>query len=383
MPLRPAQAEAPGTLMLLGEHAVVRGRPACVCAIDRRLRATLRPAPGATLRVRSALGAFSAPLGALPAPAGAPRHVRFVLAAVRARLPVLPPGEGFDLEIETAMSSVMGLGTSAAVTVATLAALDAALPGALPPDPARLAPEARALVRAVQGGRGSGADAYAAAHGGLLLYRPAIAPPAGPNAGPPQNGPPRDLPSIGKNGPFLPNLGKTPEPDLPSLGKKPQNLPNLGKTAPDAAGVRRLDAAGCPPLTLLYAGYKTPTPEVIAFVESRFAAEPARLAALDDRAGALARDAFSAADDDDWPRFAACMEENQRVMEEYGVADARLRELLAVLRATPGILGAKISGSGLGDCVLALGTPSAPPATDAPSLTLALSPVGLTTRPLD
>jgi mevalonate kinase len=377
--------------MLLGEHAVVRGRPACVCAIDRRLRATLRPAPGAALRVRSALGVFSAPLASLPAPADAPKHVRFLLAAVRVRLPHLPPGAGFDLEIETPMSSVMGLGTSAAVTLATLAVLDAALPGAPPPDPTRLAAQARALVLAVQGGRGSGADVYASAHGGLLLYRPL-------------------LPSIGKNSEILPNLGKTLKPDLPTLGKNGENLPNIGKncsdaeagphavealqtkclrhlpmldkTAPDAE-FRRIPAADCPPLTLLYAGYKTPTPEVIARVEARFADAPARLAALDDLAGDLARRAFSAASASDWPLFATCMERNQRVMEDYGVADARLRELLAALRATPGILAAKISGSGLGDCVLALGTPSAPPATDAPSLTLALSPVGLTTRPLD
>ncbi|WP_144244201.1 hypothetical protein [Nitrincola sp. A-D6] len=43
-------------------------------------------------------------------------------------------------------------------------------------------------------------------------------------------------------------------------------------------------------------------------------------------------------------------------MDALGVNDATLAKMLAELRQDPAVLGAKISGSGLGDCVLTLGT---------------------------
>jgi mevalonate kinase len=42
-------------------------------------------------------------------------------------------------------------------------------------------------------------------------------------------------------------------------------------------------------------------------------------------------------------------------MCDYGVCDANLERLLDVLRSRKDVHGAKISGSGLGDCVVAVG----------------------------
>ena len=43
-------------------------------------------------------------------------------------------------------------------------------------------------------------------------------------------------------------------------------------------------------------------------------------------------------------------------MEDLGVCDDTLSDIVTTLRSMPDILGTKISGSGLGDCVLGIGT---------------------------
>jgi mevalonate kinase len=46
----------------------------------------------------------------------------------------------------------------------------------------------------------------------------------------------------------------------------------------------------------------------------------------------------------------------QGLMDALGVNDLALSDIIYSLRKSEVILGAKISGSGLGDCVIALGT---------------------------
>ena len=46
---------------------------------------------------------------------------------------------------------------------------------------------------------------------------------------------------------------------------------------------------------------------------------------------------------------------NQGLMDSLGVNNSRLAELVYELREDPNIQGSKISGSGLGDCVVGLG----------------------------
>ena len=45
------------------------------------------------------------------------------------------------------------------------------------------------------------------------------------------------------------------------------------------------------------------------------------------------------------------------LMEQLGVCDDTLKDMVTKLQSDAGVLGAKISGSGLGDCVLSLGIP--------------------------
>ena len=281
-------ASAPGSLMIAGEHAVLRGRRAVVAAVAQRVRVRLTARPGSDrLHVESALGRWDfqlAEIGAAPPPA----KLRFVLAALARRREQLP--HGLDLHIEADMSDQVGFASSAAVTVATAAALRRWL--GEDGDARDLFLESREIIRAVQG-VGSGADAAAAVYGGAVLYRA--------------------------------------EP------LEVEKLPHLF------------------PLTAVYSGHKTPTPEVVAYVEQRRQAEPERYARLFDAIDACVGRAAEAIRRADGPALGAALNDNQALMEQMGVNTPALAAIIAALRATPGVLGAKISGSGLGDCAIGLG----------------------------
>ena len=49
------------------------------------------------------------------------------------------------------------------------------------------------------------------------------------------------------------------------------------------------------------------------------------------------------------------MSKYQLLMEDLGVSDAKLDQMIRDARRHQGLLAAKISGSGLGDCILAFG----------------------------
>src|SRR5207249_1346708 len=141
-------ASAPGKLILFGEHAVVFGEPALSTAINLRAEVFVRPhrewlADGASL--------------------DEPRF-RYVKKAVEKSK---VPGPLW-IEIRSMVPSGAGLGSSAAVTVATLGSLHS-LAGSI--DPPTIAREAFDVEHEVQG-RASPIDtSTAAAGGGLLVLR--------------------------------------------------------------------------------------------------------------------------------------------------------------------------------------------------------------------
>jgi phosphomevalonate kinase len=141
------KARAPGKLVLSGAYAVLEGAPAVVSAVDRFVEAdTSRPAERVTPEVQAALAGEAAPY--------------FDASALR---------EG---------DRKLGLGSSAAILVASLAAMTLArrgetAGGAVPfsdreLESAVFLPALAAHARA-QGG-GSGIDVAAAARGGTLIY---------------------------------------------------------------------------------------------------------------------------------------------------------------------------------------------------------------------
>lgn len=109
-------------------------------------------------------------------------------------------------------------------------------------------------------------------------------------------------------------------------------------------------------LCLVYSGYKTPTSQVLAQVAENWADRPEALQALYQQMGDTTRSAYqslikpNAAQDS---AFYQQVEHYQQLMTQLGVSDTTLDDILAQLSTR--LPAAKISGSGLGDCVIGFG----------------------------
>jgi mevalonate kinase len=173
-----SSASAPGKVYLFGEHAVVYGEPAVPCAVDRRATVSVVRCDDDHLRVSApdlGLEGLTAEYGAgdsAPAVAADADAVAAALGYVRGAVDAArdlagaESGVGLDVTVESDLPTGAGLGSSAAVTVATLAAAAREL-GAVP-DPETLADRAYRVEAAVQGGQASRADTFCAAMGGAV-----------------------------------------------------------------------------------------------------------------------------------------------------------------------------------------------------------------------
>jgi phosphomevalonate kinase len=166
-------ASAPGKVFVIGEYGVVDAGPALVATVTRRLRARVRAGQGqGELVVRMRDGTVRRSLAAERVD-DVPAEARFVAAAamVSARAYGL---SATDLEVSTesdldAGHAKTGLGGSAAVTAATVAAVRRIATGREPDADGERTQVATAVYahRLAQGG-GSGADVIAASAGGLV-----------------------------------------------------------------------------------------------------------------------------------------------------------------------------------------------------------------------
>ncbi len=137
-----SRARAPGKMVLSGAYAVLSGAPALVAAVDRYVLAdSARPSE------------FDAP-------------------EVRAALDPATPAPWFDASALRENGQKLGLGSSAAIVVASLAALELEREPELSAEAlcARVYEPALRAHRAAQGG-GSGVDVASSAHGGLIAAR--------------------------------------------------------------------------------------------------------------------------------------------------------------------------------------------------------------------
>lgn len=279
------KASAPGSLMLLGEYAVLYGKPALVCAVDKRITVKLTPRKDNVVHIESDLhGQYETTLPQLKIE----KPFQFVLAALLQYQSKLR--NGCDIVITSNFSDQIGLGSSASVTVATLAALSLWL-NTKTLSLSELSRQGKNVVRAVQG-VGSGADIAASVYGGMVGYM-----------------------------------------------ADPQKVEPLAVTHP---------------LSLFYIGFKTPTKDAIAQVEKRFAHHPALFRHILNAIGECAKEGIQFARQKSWDKFGEIMTIQQGLMEALGVSLPVIRKTIDVLNEQP-FLGVKISGSGLGDCIVGLG----------------------------
>ena len=110
-----------------------------------------------------------------------------------------------------------------------------------------------------------------------------------------------------------------------------------------------------PPLAAVYAGYKTPTPEVIGIVDRLRRHHPSLYTEVFQCIDSATREAADALRYADWERLGELFNLHHGLQAALGTSDAVLESLVHGLRRHPNVTGAKISGSGLGDCVIALG----------------------------
>jgi mevalonate kinase len=279
------KASAPGSLMLLGEYAVLHGKQALVCAVDKRITVELTPRVDTKIEIYSSIhGHYSTDISQLTIE----KPFHFVLGALKQYQPRLK--RGCDINIVTEFSDKVGFGSSAAVTVAMLGALCNWLK--IRTSPIELVRQGRNVVRQIQG-VGSGADIAASVYGGMVGYSA-----------------------------------------QPLVAEK---------------------FAVTYPITALYAGFKTPTAEAIKHVQHHFAAYPSLYRHICNSIGQCAVEGIQLVRKEEWKKLGDLMNTQQGLLESLGVSSTQLRDMVENLRKQSGMMGAKISGAGLGDCVIGLG----------------------------
>jgi mevalonate kinase len=284
-------SKAPANTMLLGEHSVVYGHPALACALDQWISIEWQAREDDSIVIISDLAQYSANLHDL----GCHPKLQFIcLAFARFQNALLEKGFGWDLRVNSEFSSTIGLGSSAAVLAATLFGLNHITGNKL--SKYELWDIGKEIIVEIQG-RGSATDLAASLFGGVVYFQP------------PCDNKPLKIESLSVNMDIL----------------------------------------------LIYSGYKTPTGEVLARVAEEWQDRPNALHKLYQSMGDITQNAHNALIENNLPIFYRSFDQYQNLLEQLGVSDITLDFLVSQLRACPLVWASKISGSGLGDCVLAIG----------------------------
>lgn len=280
-----AEASAPAKAILLGEHAVVFGEPALAVALDLRTRVRIE-GRGTSLMVN-----------------GEPLQDKLRLPHVHHALGLTgEPWGPLAITIESRVPGSAGLGSSAALSVALVAAL--LQQKGLAPSPRDVARLAFEVELGVQRGMASPADTSTSAAGGAVLVDSV----EGPGL----------LWSFERSGRrwFLHRLEA---PELPIV---------IGNT-----------------------GHRAPTGEMVARVAQGVKRDPA-MAATVRELGDLARQGTKALAAHDVPALGKLMDRAHEGLRKLGVSTPRLDELVQAVR--PHSHGAKLTGAGGGGSIVAL-----------------------------
>ncbi|MCI0556955.1 MAG: mevalonate kinase [Nitrososphaera sp.] len=164
-------ASAPAKVILFGEHFVVYGNPSILAAINRRITVTVRAMEESKIVIKSDIGVSGEYSGSKFMELQGGRAARPMLdplhSAVENVLATSGKKFGIRIDMRSQVPHSVGLGSSAAACVATVAAVDSLF---------RKHDRQWVCERAVEAERlihkdSSGADCYVSAYGGMTLYR--------------------------------------------------------------------------------------------------------------------------------------------------------------------------------------------------------------------
>jgi len=291
------KTSAPGKLMLFGEHSVVFGHPCIVTAVDRRLSITVEE-NGEEVFVLDApdlgLRAYSKKISDL-GNKNLPKEVSFIETCYKLFLKKYPQKKTIHVYSKNEFKSSYGLGSSSASTVAFAKALSEFYEVPMTND--QLFDLCYATVLEVQG-VASGFDIAAGIWGGTLYY-------------------------ITPHGKFIKR--KTVE---------TINLKNL-------------------PFIVGYTGIKADTATLVRMVQNLHSENKKTINSIFTDITLLVEQAKKTLQQQDWPHLGLLMDENQALLRRLQVSSIELENLIAAGKSA-GAMGAKLSGAGGGDCMLAL-----------------------------
>lgn len=268
-----AHGRAPGKVILLGEHAVVYGRPAIAATIDRWVEVELKPLPNAATRSVD--------------------DDHLAAALTRAAHCVGVDVSGLTVQIASDLPRAMGLGSSAAVSVALLRALAARSGRHLH----RAELNAFAFeVETIFHGTPSGVDNSAVAYGGVIGFRQAT-------------------------------------------DGRPQ--------------VRALSMAHTVPLVIALGRTPRQTKQTVAALRQRWAADLDTYERRFDEIEWLVIDAERAIAHGDLEELGLLLNTNHALLHGLGVSTDEIETMVTLARAR-GALGAKLTGGGGGGAIICL-----------------------------
>jgi len=294
-------ASAPGKITLYGEHAVVYGEPALVASIDKRVYVTCIPRSDGRFRI-SALNLhvpgvivtysrdgeiiletdYGRVLSALS----------YINEGLRITSEYIGERRGADIIVESSMPVGAGLGTSAAVTVATIAAYAKALGYDLKREEiAKLAWETEKKVQGIA----SPMDTSISTFGGVMYIR-----------------------YSGSN-----------------------------------VHMERVKIGSEIPLVIGYVEREAKTKDLVQRVYSLKQKYPHIVEAIIKTIGSIVEEARKALYEGDLVRAGELMNINHGLLDALGVSTKKLNELVYAARAM-GALGSKLSGAGGGGSMIAL-----------------------------
>jgi mevalonate kinase len=138
-----------------------------------------------------------------------------------------------------------------------------------------------------------------------------------------------------------------------------------GGTLAYVVGGKRLDPIdSAPPIVIGYTGQKADTATIVREVAKKREAYPDRVDRIMAAIAQLTDQAEAAMRGGDWERTGKLMTFNQEYLRDLGVSTQKLEELIAAATGA-GAYGAKLSGAGGGDCMVALVDPGNRAAVEA------------------